>query len=50
MTTFTDALTGIGRYVLLMGRVLTQPDRWRMFFRQYVTEMFQLATIPLVSC
>ena len=42
MTTFNDALAGIGRYVLLMGRVLTQPDRWRMFFRQYVTEMFQL--------
>ena len=32
MTTFNDALAGIGRYVLLMGRVLTQPDRWRMFF------------------
>ena len=42
MTTFSDALAGIGRYVLLMGRVLTRPDRWRMFFRQYVTEMFQL--------
>ena len=35
MTTFSDALAGIGRYVLLMGRVLTRPDRWRMFFRQY---------------
>lgn len=32
----------MGRYVQLMGRVLTQPDRWRMFFKQYVTEMFQL--------
>ena len=42
VNSFTDALAGIGRYVLLMGRVLTQPDRWRMFFRQYVTEMFQL--------
>ena len=25
-----------------MGRVLSQPDRWRMFLKQYVTEMYQL--------
>jgi len=37
-----SGLTHLGRYVLLMGRVLSQPDRWRMFFRQYVTEMYQL--------
>lgn len=32
----------LGRYVQLMGKVLTQPDRWRMFFKQYLTEMYQL--------
>ncbi len=42
MLSIKGALIGLGRYVLLMGRVHTRPDRWRMFFRQYVTEMFQL--------
>lgn len=42
MLTLSSALQGTGRYVMLMGRVLTSPDRWRMFYRQYVTEMFQL--------
>ncbi len=42
MLSLTGALTDLGRYVQLMGRVHTQPDRWRMFFKQYVTEMFQL--------
>lgn len=33
-----------------MGRVFSQPDRWRMFFKRYVTEMFQLGynSIPIV--
>ncbi len=42
MLSLKGTLTGLGRYVLLMGRVHTRPDRWRMFFRQYVNEMFQL--------
>jgi phospholipid/cholesterol/gamma-HCH transport system permease protein len=42
MLSLTGALTDLGRYIQLMGRVHTQPDRWRMFFKQYVTEMFQL--------
>ncbi len=42
MLSLKGALTDLGRYVLLMGRVHTRPDRWRMFFRQYVNEMFQL--------
>jgi len=37
-----SGLTHLGRYVMLMGRVLTVPDRWKMFFKQYVTEMYQL--------
>lgn len=50
MLTIRKALTHIGRYVMLMGRVFTQPDRWRMFFKQYVTEMYQLGynSIPIV--
>src|SRR5574344_44734 len=35
-------LTHLGKYVMLMGRVLSTPDRWRMFLKQYVTEMYQL--------
>lgn len=42
MLTLKKSLTGIGRYVMLMGRVLSRPDRFRMFRRQYVTEMYQL--------
>jgi len=43
-------LTQLGRYLQLMGRVFSQPDRWRMFMKQYVTEMFQLGynSIPIV--
>ena len=28
--------------MLLMGRTFTQPDRWRMFYKEYVKEMLQL--------
>lgn len=35
-------MTELGSYVQLMGRTLSLPDRWRMFYKQYVTEMFQL--------
>lgn len=31
-------ITDFGRYVLLMKRVFTKPDRWKMFGRQYVHE------------
>ena len=42
MLTVKSGLTHLGKYVQLMGRVLTQPDRWRMFYKQYISEMFQL--------
>ncbi len=42
MLSLKGTLTGLGQYVLLMGRVHTRPDRWRMFFKQYVNEMYQL--------
>ena len=35
-------LTSFGRYIMLMGRVFSRPERMRMFFKQYVTEMTQL--------
>lgn len=31
-----------GRYLQLMGKVFSLPERWRMFFRQYIKEMSQL--------
>lgn len=42
MLTFKGSLYHIGRYVGLMGRVMTRPDRMRMFYKQYISEMFQL--------
>ena len=42
MLSLKGVLTDIGQYVQLMGRVVSRPDRWRMFMKQYVTEMFQL--------
>lgn len=50
MLSISKALTHLGRYLQLMGRVFSTPDRWRMFMKQYVTEMFQLGynSIPIV--
>ena len=35
-------LTSLGKYVQLMGRTFSRPERFRMFFKQYVKEMAQL--------
>ena len=35
-------LTSLGRYVILMGRTFSWPERFRMFWKQYVKEMSQL--------
>lgn len=50
MITLSRSLNSLGKYVQLMGRVFMQPDRWRMFFRQYIVEMYQLGynSIPIV--
>ena len=32
----------LGKYLILMARAITIPDRWRMFGKQYVKEMQQL--------
>ena len=29
----------LGRYILLMGRTFSRPERFRMFWKKYVTEM-----------
>jgi len=36
------ALKTVGRYIILMGRVLARTERMRMSFRQYVSELEQL--------
>ena len=50
MPTLRHALTELGRYMRLLNRVLSVPDRLRMFRKQLITEMFQLGynSIPLV--
>lgn len=45
-----DSIRTFGSYILLMKRVLTLPDRWRVFFRQTMREVYQLgvSSIPIV--
>lgn len=38
----TKGLAGFGRYLMLMGKVFSLPERWRMYLKQYVKEMAQL--------
>ena len=35
-------ITNLGRYMLLMKRVFTKPDRWSLFGRQFVNETYGL--------
>ena len=35
-------LNTLGRYLILMGRSFSRPERMRMFFKRYVKEMSQL--------
>ena len=35
-------LATLGRYLQLMGRTFSRPERMRMFFKQYLKEMEQL--------
>ncbi len=35
-------LFSLGRYLLLMGRTFQRPERMRMFFKKYYTEIYQL--------
>lgn len=45
-----SSIEQVGRYTLLMGRVLRKPDRWRMFWRQFYNEIEKLGlqSLPLV--
>ena len=38
----TKFLNAFGRYLILMGRTFSRPERARMFWKQYVKEMVQL--------
>ena len=42
MSLITKWLTAFGRYLILMGRTFSVPERFRMFWKQYVKEMAQL--------
>lgn len=35
-------ITTLGKYLLLMGKVFSRPERFRMYFKQYVNEMVKL--------
>ena len=37
-----NGIAAFGRYLKLMGRTFSLPERWRMFLKQYVKEMAQL--------
>ncbi len=45
------SLEQIGKYWLLMTMVFQKPDKWRIFWKQYVTEAYKLIidSIPIVS-
>ena len=38
----TEWIINLGRYMLLMKRVFTKPDRWSLFGRQFVNETYGL--------
>ena len=40
-------LTTLGRFIMLMGRTFSVPERFRMFWKQYVKEMAQLGVNSL---
>ena len=42
MKILQKGLTSFGRYLVLMGRTFSRPERLRMFFKEYVKEMAQL--------
>ena len=45
-----DSIRTFGSYLILMGRVLSKPQRWSIFFRQTLRETYQLGvnSIPIV--
>ena len=45
-----DSIKTFGSYLILMKRVMSTPQRWRIFFRQMLHEVYQLGvgSIPIV--
>ncbi len=41
-------LQALGQYLVLMGRTFSRPERFRMFWKQYVKEMAQLGVDSIV--
>lgn len=38
----TSSFEKLGQYVLLMGKVFTKPQKWRIFFNQFIKEISKL--------
>ena len=47
---FASSIKTFGSYLILMNQVLTRPQKWRIFLRQTLHELFQLgvSSIPIV--
>ena len=43
------ALQRMGEYVILMGKSLSIPDRWSMFFKQLIKEIYKLGVDSLCN-
>lgn len=38
----TNSLTSFGNYCLFIGKVFAIPDRWKIFFKRYINEVYKL--------
>ena len=41
-TIILKPIATVGKYLMLMGRTFSRPERFRVYFKQYVSEMVQL--------
>ena len=41
------ALHQVGEYVMLMGKCISVPNRWSMFFKQLIKEIYKLGVDSL---
>ena len=35
-------LAKFGQYIMLLGKVFTKPDKWKVFFKRYIDEVYKL--------
>ena len=53
-TIILKPIATVGKYLMLMGRTFSRPERFRVYFKQYVSEMVQLGVnsigIVLLIC